>query len=520
MENKERIWKLSEITKAIERIFKVNPGNKLLFIKAEISSVTINKKNKMCYLQLVEKADGKNDIVAEMRAVIWSDDFRIINDFEQKTNEKFTPGFEIAFNATISFHSKYGLSLFIKKIDAEYTLGKVMLSKALVKGKLIQKYPDKIIAQSGGTYMTPNKSIKFPLIIKKIALIAASDSKGREDFMTAIDMNRYNFKFDITFYIANVQGEDAERTMCNAIELIDTRYTDFDVIVIARGGGSPTSFMPFNSFNLSEKIAFAKIPVITGLGHSTDVSVSDLMANTMAMTPTEAAEMIISHNLDVLKELNQIKTNIIHKTQLAFNGKRKEFNAVKVNIYQNAKRYGKIVRQKMDLHKKSISVNAKNFLVSTKNELSSTKNTFTHKTKDTINSLRQKISKTQIDIYSKSKFFVLNYKLSISNFLGGYSSRVRLKIAQYKTSFHGEKLSLRNKFRSLILTNKSELESYRQKVRLLDQSSLLSRGYALVYKNGKIVTEPNDVKVGDTIKTRLIDVYIESKVISKSKKNG
>jgi exodeoxyribonuclease VII large subunit len=218
----------------------------------------------------------------------------------------------------------------------------VSVARAIVLGKLIKNYPQEIFPSKDG-FMTPNKELKLPLAIKSIALIAAESSDGRIDFMASLINNQYGLTFKITTFKINVQGENAEKSMHRALKMINISHIDFDVAVIARGGGSPTSFMPFNSYDLSEEIAFSKIPIITGIGHATDVSVADRMAHTMTMTPTKAAEFIVAHNLELLKELMNLKTNIVHKAKLEIHNTQKLFSEEKINIYQNTQNIVKLL---------------------------------------------------------------------------------------------------------------------------------------------------------------------------------
>ncbi len=129
------------------------------------------------------------------------------------------------------------------------------------------------------------KSIpRFPA---KIGVISSPTGAAVQDILNVLE-RRYPIA-EIVFAGVQVQGESAASTVCNALRKMN--QTDVDVIIISRGGGSAEDLWPFNDEKLAFEIYNSKIPVISGVGHETDFTICDFVADLRAPTPSAAAEL-------------------------------------------------------------------------------------------------------------------------------------------------------------------------------------------------------------------------------------
>jgi exodeoxyribonuclease VII large subunit len=119
-----------------------------------------------------------------------------------------------------------------------------------------------------------------------------------------INVTKRRFPVDILLSPTVVQGENAVKSIVASIERLN--QTDVDVIILARGGGSMEDLWPFNSEAVSKAIFHSKIPVVSAVGHETDISIADLTADVRAPTPSAAAELVVPDRQDVQ---NRIDTN-------------------------------------------------------------------------------------------------------------------------------------------------------------------------------------------------------------------
>lgn len=141
----------------------------------------------------------------------------------------------------------------------------------------------------------------IPTNIRRIGVVTSETGAVIHDI---IDITRRRNKMiDIVLFPAKVQGVGAEQTIVNGIKALDT--TNVDVIIVARGGGSLEDLSPFNTEIVAKAIYEAKKPVISAVGHETDFTIADFVADLRAPTPSAAAELISSDVINLADNLNQ-----------------------------------------------------------------------------------------------------------------------------------------------------------------------------------------------------------------------
>ena len=285
------IYALSEITKSLESVIAKN-YNRAYYIKAEILKLNYYPHSGHCYPELVEKENGK--IKAQLRGVIWSTQFRNINErFVTITCEPLKEDITILCLATVEFSAQHGLGLHIQDIEPIYTLGEMARNKREVIEKLKK---EQIFLQ--------NKQKKLPLIPKKIAIISVETSKGYSDFMVTLQQNSWNYQFQCTLFPSILQGDKALISMPHQLAEISKRQKEFDCVVIVRGGGGDVGMSCYDDYVLAAAVATFPLPVITGIGHSTNETVTDMVAFANKITPTEVAYFLIQqfHNFSIQVE--------------------------------------------------------------------------------------------------------------------------------------------------------------------------------------------------------------------------
>lgn len=275
-----------------------------LWVVAEINNLT-EHRNGHCYLELVQKAANSDNIIAQSRAVIWANNLVYIKKyFEGVTKTKLQRGISVLVKVSIDFHEVYSISLNIKDIDPNYTIGDLERRKK----EMIQQLTDDGV-------INMNKNLDLPMVIKNLAIISSKTAAGYEDFMNHLKNNKYGFQFNATLFQSDMQGLRTENSVINAISSIYTQISDFDVVVIIRGGGSKTDLSYFDNYNIASHVAQFPIPVLSGIGHDRDESVTDIVSHKNFKTPTAVADFIIEYNLMFENYLNNIYTEIIRNVK-------------------------------------------------------------------------------------------------------------------------------------------------------------------------------------------------------------
>ncbi|MBC8414268.1 MAG: exodeoxyribonuclease VII large subunit [Nitrospira sp.] len=269
---------LFELNQLIRTVLESSLGNTFL-VTAEIASC--NVKNH-CYLSLVDK-DG-DSITAEAGAVIWAGKYRgIASRFKKATGMDLKKGIKILFEAEISFHERYGLKLNISDIDPSYTVGEMAVKRKEILERL---------GREG--LLELNRQLAFPAVPQRIGIISSATAAGYEDFMNHLLHNPYGYVFESRLYEAAMQGDNAESTIVKALDRCRADATSLDLVVIVRGGGGQTDLSCFDNYEIGRAIAMMPLPVLSGIGHHRDITVTDEVSNMQAKTPTGAADILIN----------------------------------------------------------------------------------------------------------------------------------------------------------------------------------------------------------------------------------
>jgi exodeoxyribonuclease VII large subunit len=310
------------------------------WVVAEIGQMQTNRKGH-CYLELVEKEDDQ--IKAKTRATIWSYTYRNLSTwFEGITGQSLKSGMKILFNATIQYHEIYGFSLNIRDIDAQYTLGE----RAKKRQEIIERLREDGIFEM-------NKELSLPTVPQNIAVISSETAAGFGDFMDQIGGNDYGYEIKIELFNAVMQGEDAASSIIDAMHQVFENIGNYDLLVIIRGGGATLDLDCFDNYDLGSHVAQFPIPVITGIGHERDETITDMVAHTKMKTPTAVAEFIISGFRNIEIELMEKFNFLSGKLDRALDEESQ-------NLDQLLFRFQRSVQQKLNVQEIKLSKWIKN----------------------------------------------------------------------------------------------------------------------------------------------------------------
>ena len=289
-------YSLYQLNQAIKESLKLVIPN-TIWVCAEIHSISTNYSGH-CYIDLVEKSDFNDQIIAKQRATIWASTYRVLaQKFQQATNSSLQAGMKILVEVSVEFHELYGLSLNVKDIDPTYTLGELQRRRL----EIIQRLKNRGLIDK-------NKQLPMPRLVQRIAVISSPTAAGYADFVHQLQNNSYGFAYDITLFPAIMQGTQTEESILVALDKIFhssllTPHSSFDIVVIIRGGGATSDLQAFDSESLAERCANFPLPIITGIGHLRDETILDLVAYLNLKTPTAVAEYLISRTLELDMEL-------------------------------------------------------------------------------------------------------------------------------------------------------------------------------------------------------------------------
>ncbi len=431
------------------------------WVVAEISELRQNRSGH-CYLELVEKEGEGEKLRAKARATIWAYTYNMLRAyFESTTGQALQSGLKVMVNVSVEFHALYGYSLNIRDIDPAYTLGDLARQKAEVINRL---------EEDGVLEM--NKALSLPPAIQRIAVISSETAAGYGDFMEQLTNNPLGFRFHVKLFQAVVQGDGAEQSIINALDVVFRQEERYDVVVLIRGGGSRADLSCFNQYWLAFHLAQFSLPVLTGIGHERDDTVADLVAHTKLKTPTAVAEFIIDNNMQLDDSLDESYFRLL------------DLAREKINIHEE--RLGQYTTNLQSKVKYLISKNHE--------QLAIYQEKLYHRAKAGIVAKKHDLKTCQDKLIANSRYYILSREKGVPY----YQNQLKSAVRQFLKS-HAEKI--KNSEKALAW---------------LSPDNVLKRGYSLTTRNGKIIQSREEVCTGDVIETRLARGKIHSRVEDKN----
>lgn len=295
-------YRLFELNEYIRRFVALNLPSSV-WVSAELASVDERKGH--FYLQLIEKGEADDTIIARNEAVIWQKSARRW----QRQNkllltELLQAGRQVRLLAQAEFHERYGLKLIVSDLDTSFTLGQMAQQRQITIQTLRKQ-----------ELLALNKTQQLAAVPQRLAVISSPVAAGLQDFLQQLSDNPYGFAFSTQFFPAAVQGPQTSPEIRRQLRGIVRRSADYDAIVIIRGGGSRIDLAEFDDLALCKAAAKAPLPVIVGIGHDIDQSVLDMVAHTSLKTPTAVATFLIERLLHFEQQLASL-AQLIQQAQL------------------------------------------------------------------------------------------------------------------------------------------------------------------------------------------------------------
>lgn len=319
--------RISELNQLIQDV--VHAGfPQPLWVCGEIQGFNRNRGKNHIFFELVEKDPDSKSIIAKIGLVLFAGRKATIQDILRRSENAFSlkDDIEVKFACSIDFYPPHGaIRLIVESIDPVYTLGKL----AQEKQKLIALLKKKGV-------LDKNKQFELPLVPLRVGLITADDSAAYNDFCS--EVHRSGFAFQLYMHNALMQGKMAQSDICKALGEL-CKIEGLDVIVITRGGGSIADLSCFDSQLIAEKIAGCPLPVLSGIGHEINISITDMAAHTYAKTPTAIAQFLVNRVQVFLDELDEKLERIAEGSQEKIAEEQQRLKNHAIDLQNNTRSY-------------------------------------------------------------------------------------------------------------------------------------------------------------------------------------
>lgn len=450
-----KIYSLLQVGKSIQRTISDRYGS-AFWVKAEMNKLNRYSHSGHCYPELLEKVDGK--VVANMKSILWKGDYEKINqNFLKTLSEPLKDGIKILFLARVTYDANHGMALQILDIDPSFTLGDLEKEKKESVERL----------QSENIFHL-NKSTRLSLLPQRIAIISVETSKGYADFLKVLNENAWHYKFFHLLFPSLLQGENAVPGIISQLTRIKKVQQHFDVVAIIRGGGGDVGLSCYNNYQLAKAIATFPLPVITGIGHATNETVSEMVSFQNAITPTKIAEFLIQrfHNFSVPVKKAQ---ELIADRALRIIAEEKHRTQSEARLFRSV----------------TEAIIAKN--------------------RSLIETARQSIGQKSLFLLQQK-----NSELLLSQLQLNKNTDNMLRTHRQIHQDHASRLPLVTL--QTLTTEKVQIETLERTLSLLDPVNILKRGYSITYHNGMALKDSQSLSDGDQIQTRLFNGVINSTV--------
>ncbi|XMB87256.1 exodeoxyribonuclease VII large subunit [Mycoplasmatota bacterium WC44] len=418
---KQDYFTIKDLTKYLKRKFDTDAFLKNISLKGEISNFTHHSRGHF-YFTLKDDA-------SQISAIMFSSS-------ASKINFKPVEGMEVIVKGYVSIYEATGKYQIYVNTMEQFGKGNIFLEFEKLKAKLNKE---------GKLSDLHKKPIpKFP---KVVGVATSPTGAAVRDIYNTIN-RRYPLA-RIDFFPTLVQGESAKHSVVDSIEKAN-KLGECDILIIGRGGGSIEDLWAFNEEIVAEAIFNSKIPIISAVGHETDFTISDFIADLRAPTPTAAAELAVPDRMALMQDISNLKRHI----DKIMNSKYEHLeNRLK---YLNS---SYIFTQPLRIFDK-----------------------YEMKLDNLIN---------RVNVFSPEK--VLSQQNEKLNYL-----------------FNNLNTSLKHK---MDIENKS-FNTYLEKLSILNPLNLMKKGYSIVTLEEKIVSTVKDVKVNDLVKLKVTDGTIDLSVKS------
>lgn len=275
------------------------------WVEAELSECRESRGH--CYMELIQKDEHTNTPVARASAKCWRTQWALLQPyFERTTGQQLHAGMKVRLKVHAQFHEAFGFSWIVSDIDPTFTLGDMARRRQEIIRQL----------RAEGVFDL-QRELELPLFCQRVAVISAPTAAGYGDFVGQLQDNDEGFKFSVRLFPAVMQGEQVEESIIAALNKIYALNSQYDCVVIIRGGGSTSDLSGFDTLALAENVAQFPLPVITGIGHDRDESVLDMVAHTRVKTPTAAAQLLIAHLTKTLDRIETAQERLAYHVQRA-----------------------------------------------------------------------------------------------------------------------------------------------------------------------------------------------------------
>jgi len=440
-----RTWAVRELVAAVRT--HVEREYTDIWVEGEISNFRGHESGHL-YFTLKDES-------AQIRVVMFRSSARLL---------RFRPdnGMQVVVRGRVTIYEDRGEL----QIAAEYVepkgAGALQIAFEQLKAKL----------EAEGIFDSARKK-PIPALPRRIGIVTSPQAAALRDILNILQ--RRHHSANVVIYPAQVQGESAALEVSAGIRHFN-KTRDVDVIIVARGGGSAEDLAAFNHEGLARTVAASAIPVISAIGHETDFTIIDFVADLRAPTPSAAAELVIRSRQEIEEQLDSL-------------GGRLE-KAMRYRLLMARQSWGELAQHRAFSRMTDLI----------------------HRREQRLDELVYRLERAQRGILKDIRAKYETLSAAVRHY------DVRRVLAGMKKDLEAAGGALISAFRNSLLERRVRLERMETALQALSPLAILERGYALVFDaEGKLLKDAAKVKVGDEISAKLAKGTVEAEVKRRKK---
>jgi exodeoxyribonuclease VII large subunit len=484
-----RTWKVSELTARIRELLESTLPD--VWVEGEVSNCHAAQSGH-CYFTL-------KDAKAQIRCVCFRDQMRTL---------KFKPedGLHITVRGSLSVYDARGeYQIYVTNIEP-VGLGALRLAFEQLKKKL---HAEGLFAQA--------RKKPLPVLPRCIGVVTSPTGAAIRDILRVLKRRFPNAQ--VSVYPAKVQGAGAAAEIVQGLQYFNRAKT-VDVLILARGGGSLEDLWAFNEEVLARAIFASEIPVITGVGHETDFTIADFVADLRAPTPSAAAEIVVKSREEFERHIAEHQRHLIQQMRYRFSQWRHRVRDLQTHRgFRELERVLRARRQQVDEMSNSLAIGLRLRLAMARQRITEANAhvaSFDLRGRATV--LRRRIDQ-QLGGLSAALDRVVARKHRQLNVVQMRFTALdlRARVGTLRRRWERDITELQVRLDHVLIGKRRKLEAAMMRLEERSPFRILERGYAIAYDaSGKVLRSPDHVTLGDDISVRVAQGEIAATVNKKS----
>ncbi len=439
--NRNSILSVSQLTSAIKQ--KLEQSFAFLSVRGEVSNL---RKQASGHIYFTLKDQG-----AQVSAVLFRG-----NAMRQSRLPK--EGDQIVVKGELSVYAPRGnYQIIVREVEFSGT------------GELLKRLHDLKIKLEGLGWLTPETKKPLPHLPRTIGMVTSPTGSVIQDVLNVLSRRFAGFR--LVLNPVRVQGETAAKEIAQAIRDFNTHKLA-DVLIVGRGGGSLEDLWPFNEEIVAQAIHDSEIPIISAVGHETDFTIADFVADVRAPTPSAAAEVVIEEKEQLLLHLQKAKTRVVQSLQAQLRSHRKMLESIaKQPLFRSPYTLLGPFFQKTDDMRDDLKTSAKQAI--------------------TQNKLRLNVLVKQKEILNP-----------------------QAQIALQKNNFSKKSVNIHFAMQKQISRRRARIEQLSQHLEAINPRNLLKKGYSIVFheKKDSVILSKDDAQLDENLRIQVSDGQLHVKV--------